>query len=283
MQNILIYTNVDKDAGLEVTTKLVNILRITNKTVYVNYHGVCGVALKEECIELNQIPEKKIDMIIAIGGDGTILGLAREVYQYEVPIVGINLGRIGFLAEVEVADMENILSMLDTGKYDIEERVMLRAKVKSNDKELVALNDVVINRGSLSRMIELEIYVDNSCVSKYYADGVIISTPTGSTAYNLAAGGPILMPDMHIMAITPVCPHSLATRPIVASCRHTINVKLKDKIENIKERPMITVDGQEGLELQGEDEVIIVREEKAIKLIRLKSVNYYDILRKKIQ
>lgn len=285
MRNVLIYTNVDKDKGLEVTKKIVKILRSHNKNIWLNYRGVCGIDLKEACVQLDEIQEKNIDIIIVIGGDGTILGLVREVYDYEIPIIGINLGRIGFLAEVEITDMENIVMMLEEDKYDIEERIMIEAiiKSKSEQRSLVGLNDIVINRGSFSRMIGLEVYINKGCVAKYSADGVVVSTPTGSTAYNLSAGGPILMPDTRIIAITPICPHSLAARPIVVSYRHEICIKIQDKLENEKETPMLTIDGQKGIELNEEDEITIKKVEKTIKLIRLQGVNYYDILRKKIK
>ncbi|HCC06910.1 MAG TPA: NAD(+) kinase [Clostridiales bacterium] len=284
MQNILIYTNVDKDIGLEVTKRLVDILKSHNKSIWINYRGVCEIELKEYCIELSEIPDKNIDIIMAIGGDGTILGLAREVYHYDVPIIGINLGRIGFLAEVEIGDMENIVTFLEKGKYEIEERIMVEASITSDPdrKDMIGLNDIVINRGSFSRMIEVEIHINGKYVDKYFADGVIISTPTGSTAYNLSAGGPLLMPDALMMVITPVCPHSLSARPIVVSYTHRICVKLSEEAENEKEVPMLTIDGQEGIELSGKEDIYIKKAEKTIKLIKPKGINYYDILRKKL-
>ena len=223
----------------------------------------------------------KIDVAVTLGGDGTLLGVARLVAQHKIPILGINMGHVGFLTEVELGDLFTDLECFHNKEYDIDVRMMLEAKVIRNEKvltEFLALNDIVITKGPFARLIRLKTYANEAYVDTYPADGLIISTPTGSTAYSLSAGGPIIRPDMNLLLLTPICPHTLHSRSIILSQDDVIKViVLADHPE-----VMLTVDGQEGYKLLPKDTVIVNKSSFSTRLIRIKKRSFYDLLRKKL-
>ncbi|MBR4296534.1 MAG: NAD(+)/NADH kinase [Clostridia bacterium] len=225
---------------------------------------------------------RAMDIIIVLGGDGSILTSARYCMSAGTPILGINLGRLGYMAEME-ADEIDMLSKLFDGSYQIEERGMLDVSVFRKGKQLLnrasALNDAVISNGSIARMIDLELFEDDSLVASYRADGLILSTPTGSTAYSMSAGGPIIDPRMDCICVTPICSHSLTARPIVFSDKSLLTVK------NTCEREkslFLTLDGRVSFELYRGDTVRVKKSSFVTRLVRLKKQGFYKTLHSKM-
>lgn len=225
---------------------------------------------------------EKIDLAIVIGGDGTMLYVARNLADFEVPLVGINQGRLGFLTDIAPGKMlEEIGKILD-GDFASEIRFMLHAEVMRAGKIVhtaVAFNDVVINKGELARLIEFEVYLDGEFVNNIRADGMIVATPTGSTAYALSAGGPILHPTLAAMAVVPVCPHTLSDRPIVVSSDSVIETII---LELGDQRSYLTLDGQASVSLQDHDHVYVRKLTHALELIHPSGRNHFDVLRAKL-
>ena len=222
------------------------------------------------------------DLAVVLGGDGTLLAAARVLGDRQVPIVAINYGGLGFLTEVTLSEMYPSLEVVLAGKFVTEQRMMMDLHVSRADKRLAdyrALNDVVINKGTLSRMIELEARVDGQYVSRFRADGLIVSTPTGSTAYNISAGGPIIFPTMSAMVVTPICSHTLTNRPIVLPEHVQIAIMLRSAQDDV----YITIDGQVGLKLQMGDHIVVVKSDVSVKLVAPADKNYFDVLRGKLK
>lgn len=223
-----------------------------------------------------------LDLILVLGGDGTLLNTARMAAPAQVPILGVNMGYLGFLTEVDLDSLIISLERLVSGEYRLEERMMLRCELHRNGsmvEEFLALNDIVVAKGPFSRMILFDAYVNEQYIDTYSADGIILSTPTGSTAYSLSAGGPIVFPEMELMLITPICPHTLYSRPMVIGADKHIRIVLKSDSEEV----MLTVDGQHGYKLVRWDEIIIKRSPLHTKLVRLNSKTFADILRNKLR
>lgn len=226
----------------------------------------------------------KSNLIIVIGGDGTLLSAARILKGKETPIMGINMGRLGFLTEIKSGEAINMLENFLAGKVSIERRMKLDCKLMEDNTEVFqseVLNDVVINKGALARMIDIELVVDGQFVNALRADGIIFSTPTGSTAYNLAAGGPIVYPELNSIIITPICPHSLTHRPIVISKNSKIKISIKNNYENI----FLTCDGQVGRRLNKDsfNNIIITKANTSVKLVTSSNRNYYSLLKEKLR
>ena len=226
------------------------------------------------------IPEL-VDLIIVLGGDGTLISVARLVAERNIPIVGVNLGRLGFLTEITRDELPEMLEQLITDDYQVSDRMMLDAFIHRDDEvvgKFTVLNDVVINKGALARIIDMETYVDGRYLTSYKADGLIISTPTGSTGYNLAAGGPIIYPDINSLLITPICPHMLTNRPIMVWSRSVIEIKVKFEDDVV----FFTADGQIGRKLLPGDRVEVRRSESRTRLVSSPSKDYFEILRTKL-
>ena len=220
------------------------------------------------------------DLIVVLGGDGTMLHAARQAGLSGVPLVGINLGSLGFLTAVTVAQTFPALEMILRGELRPEERMRLRVKVERRGRlvfESVVLNDVVLTKEALARIVDLATSIDGRRLTDYRADGLIVSTPTGSTAYNLSAGGPILHPLLSAMIVTPICPFTLANRPLVVPGTAELKVGLGPGAEGV----YLTCDGQEGLSLAAEDQVIVSRT-KTLKLFPSPTADHYSILRTKL-
>jgi len=222
------------------------------------------------------------DLIIALGGDGTLLNIAPLVVRPEVPILGVNLGGLGFITEVAVDELEAILSKTLDGDYQVELRMTLEVRVigkKGRSRKFRILNDAVIAKGARSRIIDLETYVGEDYLCTYRADGLIISTPTGSTAYSLAAAGPILEPTLGAIVLSPICPHTLTNRPIVVPSNAAIRVTLRSFGDTVFFSP----DGQKGVRLHNGDQVEARDYGMPVSLIKLPSRSYYEILREKLK
>lgn len=224
---------------------------------------------------------EKVDLVISLGGDGTLCRAAREFSPYHIPLLGINMGGLGFLTEIAASHAEQGLTKLINGKYRIEKRLMLEASIHRNRKKMntsLALNDVVITRDALSRIIELETFVSGEFITTYSADGLIISTPTGSTAYSLSAGGPIVHPNLEVILLSPICAHTLAVRPLIISQDDTVEIAL----EHPSSKVMLTIDGQIGFDLEDKDLVKVEKASCEVRLVRLEEKGFFKVLRKKL-
>src|SRR5215831_15621359 len=224
----------------------------------------------------------KADLVVVVGGDGTLLAAARLLGDRQVPILAINHGGLGFLTEVTLEEMYPAIDRVLAGHFITEHRMMMDIEVASANKRSAdyrALNDVVINKGTLSRMIELETRVDRQYVSRFRADGLIVATPTDSTAYNLSAGGPIVFPTISAMIITPICSHTLTNRPIVLPPGVKVEIVLRSSQDDVQ----LTVDGQVGLKLEINDQILMEKSNVAVKLVAPADKNYFDVLRGKLK
>jgi NAD+ kinase len=234
-----------------------------------------------EVIAEEELPQK-VDLILVLGGDGTMIATARMLGDCEVPVIGVNYGGLGYLAEFRIDELFTALESILAGDYKLEQRVMLAVELRRGD-ELVTknrvLNDVVMNKSALARIIHIETYLNDQFVNLFRADGLIVSTPTGSTAYNLSAGGPIIFPTMNTVVITPICPFTLSNRPIVVPDDSVIEIRLMTEKEDVA----LTLDGQVGFPIQARDRVIIRKSNTTFNLVQPKNRNYFDLLRDKLR
>jgi NAD+ kinase len=223
-----------------------------------------------------------VDLIVVLGGDGTMIGAARMVGDAGTPVLGVNFGTLGYLAEFTVEDMTSALEAVIAGDYTLDRRLMLSATVTRDGEQLMhdrVLNDVVISKSALARIVEIETWVDKKFVNRFRADGLIVSTPTGSTAYNLSAGGPIIYPSMSAVVVTPICPHTLSNRPLVVPDDVDFELVLKTPREEVA----LTLDGQVGMPLEYEDRVTVRKSSTTFNLIQAHTRNYFDVLRNKLK
>nr|PZN03487.1 MAG: NAD(+) kinase [Bacillota bacterium] len=280
MQKIGLFLNLNKDNALKVASSLVRWLKENDYEVF-TASPVNNLELPVESINLEEMA-KNIELAITLGGDGTLLNVARKLAPYDIPILGINLGHLGFLTEIEVSDLYGDLELLKKRKFNIDKRMMIEARVIRKEKfvkSLLALNDIVVTKGSFARLISLKTSVNDAYVDTYNADGLIIATPTGSTAYSLSAGGPLVDPNVEVLLLTPICPHTLQNRSIIIAPHDSITVKVVTE----QQEAMLTADGQLGYRLQPYDEVVVKKSQYYTKLVRIKSRSFYDILRKKLR
>lgn len=235
----------------------------------------------KEVVPRSQLGAKKPDFALVLGGDGTLLSAARAVSHEGVPILAVNLGSLGFLTEVPLSEMYSTLEAVDGGLCPAEERSILDCTAYRDGQELAhhfALNDVVVNKSAISRLVDFDLLIDGSFVFSYKADGVIIATPTGSTAYSLAAGGPVLMPSVQSFVVTPVCPHALTLRPLVVRD----NAQIEIRVETGPEEAFLSIDGQVGMPVRQGDRVLCRRAAHTVKLMRVRRT-FFDVLRNKLK
>jgi NAD+ kinase len=223
------------------------------------------------------------DALVVLGGDGTLLRVSHALDRRSVPVLGVNFGGLGFLTEITLPELYPTLEGLLENKYDFEERRMLHAVVRRkghSDESGDVLNDVVVSKAVLSRIIELDVSVDGIFVSAFRADGLIVSSPTGSTAYNLAAGGPILHPALPAVVLTPICPHMLTNRPLVVSDESSVEVSLRaGRGVDVQ----VTFDGQRGFPLSSDDSVVVTRSPRTLRLVKAKGRDFFGVLRTKLK
>ena len=227
----------------------------------------------------------EVDMVVVLGGDGTLLSVADAIGAAGsgIPMLGVNFGSLGFLTEVTLPELYPSLDAALGGRAPVEDRMMLQATALRGGEMLsehIALNDVVVTKGAHSRMIELSVWVGDEFVTRVKADGLIVATPTGSTAYNLAAGGPIVQPNMDALILTPIAPHTLTNRPIVIPCASP--VRMQPRLED-RDEAFVTFDGQAGFQLQAGDEIRACRAERMLRLIRPSTRSYFEVLREKLK
>jgi NAD+ kinase len=222
------------------------------------------------------------DLIVVLGGDGTMISTARLIGDSEVLVLGINYGSLGYLTDFRIEEMFPTLETIIDGKFDIDRRVMLKAEQIRGDQVVAAgrvLNDVVINKAALARIIEIQVKLNSLYVNSFRADGLIVSTPTGSTAYNLSAGGPIVYPSMNAIVLTPICPFSLTNRPLVVPDTAEIELILENENEGV----VLTLDGQTGYTMDAHDRVRIRKSSTTFNLVQPPNRNYFDVLRNKLK
>jgi NAD+ kinase len=240
-------------------------------------NGVCSI----EEVNIREFQERA-DLIVILGGDGTMISASRILGEREIPVLGINYGSLGYLTEFRIEEMTGALEAIFAGSCVIDRRVMLDVELKREGGIIETgrvLNDVVINKSVVARMIEIEASLDEFFVNAFRADGLIVSTPTGSTAYNLSAGGPIVFPSMNAVVLTPICPFTLTNRPIVVPDSSEITLKLMNENEGV----VLTLDGQMGYQMRTNDTVTIRKSPTAFNLVQPPNRNYFDVLRNKLK
>lgn len=274
MERFLVVTNDGKDKDGQVTGQVARILESRGKT--------CILCEKDaqKNIVLESIP-KEIDCVIVIGGDGSLIEVAR-ILKKEIPILGINMGTLGYLTEVEVDRVEDALEQILNGNYMTEDRMMLEGQFDDGSQG-VALNDIVLFRKGALRIIHFNLYVNGALLNSYEADGIIISTPTGSTAYNLSAGGPIVEPTAAMIVVTPVCSHALNTSSIVLSAEDEIRIEIGEGRHGRPEEVFISFDGADARELSTGQTITICRSKMITKLMKLSEISFLEILRRKMK
>ncbi len=268
-------------AARQAAKKLSPWLSKRGKDVFID--SETAAAIKEQGYDRSDLVAAS-ELLIILGGDGTLLSAARLLSdaKRDVPILGVNLGSLGFMAELSLDELYDDLEKVLQGGFEVEERMMLTASVIRRGKNVArysVLNDAVINKGALARMVELEVSVNESHLTTIKSDGLIVSTPTGSTAYSLSAGGPIIHPVIHCFVLTPICPHTLSNRPIALPDTVTVAVKLLSRSEDVA----LTLDGQTGFTLERDDRVEIKKSRYKLKLIKHPVKDYYEILRAKLK
>lgn len=278
MKNFLIMTNEEKDPGFSTSNKI---------REYIESKGGAAFLRKdftEDTQSYSNIPGE-VECVIVLGGDGTMLHASRLIAPHDLPVVGVNLGTLGFLTEIEMSHLSEGIDDLLNDRFHIEERMMLEGCIYHRDiscYRLSALNDIVITRSGFSRIISFKIIVNGELLDVYAADGVIISTPTGSTGYNLSAGGPIVNPEANVILITPVCPHSLQAKSIVLGEWDTIEIHIQKVRKTQLEEALVTFDGQVAERLNPGDIIKIHKSRKVAKVVKVQENSFYHTLRVKV-
>lgn len=274
-----------EDASLDDTLReLIQYLEKRELEILIDEHTLelaTSIGGKLSGVDRDTLGERA-DLVFVVGGDGTILAAARSLVDHEVPILGINLGRLGFLADISPAEISEKLDQILAGDYEEEKRAMLHARVMRGSQQIgesSAFNDVVIHSCNVARMIQYETYIDGKFVNRSNADGLIVATPTGSTAYALSGGGPIVHPSLNALVLVTVCPHTMSHRPIVIDADSKIEIIFSERNQASAQ---VSCDGQVDISLENGDSIHIQRRSKPIRLIHPKNHNYYSILRAKL-
>ncbi len=280
MRRVAIASKPNKDELRRILPELVEWLRLHGFEPVLDREGG-AMSSAAEAVSRAELPKLNPELVIVLGGDGTMLAVARIFAAAGTPILGVNLGTLGFLTEVRLGDLYPTLEGWRQGKHSIDERWMLHAALWRGGVEhssYESLNEAVISKGDIARMGEFEVELEGRSVARFRGDGVIVSTPTGSTAYTLAANGPILTPDVDAMVVTPICPHLLTLRPIVLRGDASLTVR----VEAVPNKAMLTMDGQIAVEIERGDEVRCRRSECRVKLVKLSESGFFDALRTKL-
>lgn len=280
MKKAAVIPNTKKDASLSLTKQIVYTLKDMGAEALMPSHLLpCSI---DATFMQSDLLFKEADFVITVGGDGTILGVAEQVSESGIPVIGVNLGKVGFMAELEADEIHLLKRILD-GDYRLEKRMMLDVSLIRNGYEIAsykALNDIVVSKGSVSKIAELELYCNRTLLSHFNSDGLIVSTPTGSTAYSLSAGGAIIDPTIDCLLLTPVCPHSFTNaRPVVFSSDSVLEIK---DVQADDENTYLTVDGRINEKMAYSDVVRIVSSEKTMDLVKIKDEEFYTRVYQKI-
>jgi len=251
----------------------------------IELHSTADTAAEVECAQLTLKDEEiaeDLDLVVVLGGDGTILGAARLIGAREIPVLGVNFGWLGYLTEFTLDELFSSLDGVREGKFSLDRRMLLDIHLEREGEMIAAhraLNDAVINKVTPARLIEFECYIDKMFVNHFRADGMIVSTPTGSTAYSLSAGGPIVHPGMRAILLTPICPHMLANRPVVVPGESVIGLVFRQATDGLN----LTVDGQIITNLMPDDRITIIASKSTFDLVRPMNRNYFEVLRTKLK
>ena len=285
MKHFLIYTNKNKDKNLVNTSRIKSYLECMGQKVTLKIKEKSWTEdNSEESEEAKDIPTD-VDYMIVLGGDGTVLQAARETKKLFIPIIGVNLGTLGYMTEIEMANIEEALDQLIAGDYTKESRMMLNGKVTFHCgkpwEEGWALNDIVISRRGSMQMIYLDIYVNGQFLHRFKADGMIVTTPTGSSSYSLSAGGPLVIPDAKLIMLTAICPHSLNHRSIVLKPEDVVEIEIPTGREGQKQTVEANFDGTHKISMCTGDRIRIVQSEKITEFLRLNQVSFMEVLHKK--
>ncbi len=280
MLRIGLIVNKSKPKAWIVARQLIQSLEKRSIAVVIDQFVAGQLGRSDLAVPAAEMPNHA-DIVFVLGGDGTLLGIARDYAPFDLPLLGINVGNMGFLSESEPEDLEDTIDRIVNKQYYTEDRMMLETLVLRNGKivkEFIALNDVGIAKGTFSRMIEVIMFLEDKFLGSYKGDGLILASPTGSTAYSLSAGGPIVTPDIDLILITPICPHSLNVRPMVVSGENIIRTKLNATHNDLG----LTIDGQLGFKLEIDDVVIVKKSQHVTKLIRWNEHNFFEVVRRKL-
>ena len=275
MKRFLIVTNDGKDTDHKVTNKLKQLLEDAGRSCI-----LCEKDAKKRIVR-SSIPDD-IDCVIVIGGDGSLIEAARALQRHDIPILGINMGTLGYLTEVEISDMEAAVNQIVNGEFQLETRMMLEGAFDNGATD-ICLNDIIVSRKGALRVIHFDLFVNGELLNSYKADGVIISTPTGSTAYNLSAGGPIVEPTASMIVITPICSHALNTSSIVLSADDEIEIRIDKGRNGMTEEVLVAFDGADTVTLYTGDAVTIRKASAVTKIMKLSKVSFLEILRRKMK
>jgi len=265
----------------DVVPSLIQWFRDRQIEVFVDKETAATLDGREKSLSRNELPGQ-VDLIVVLGGDGTLLATARALNRKPVPLLAVNLGGLGFLTVITREELFATLELVLAGNLSAERRVQIEADIVRADEVIasyLALNDAVLNKGAIARVLDFDVWVDDKFISTYKSDGLIVSTPTGSTAYSLAAGGPVIIPSVAAFIVTPICAHTLTNRPIVLPDSATIQVAVKSQRESV----YLTVDGQVGIALRSDDTVRIKRAASHVELIQSPHKTYFEILRQKLK
>lgn len=281
MKHFMIVTNRGKDPGLARTEEICRYLEAAGCSVSIYADEISG----EEWKAILAKEKEQATGMLVLGGDGTFLKAARDTVESKIPVLGINLGTLGYLTEVEQGNLKPALQQLVDGNYILEERMLLSGQVVRNRKKIMetrALNDITITRNGRLQMLYFQIYVNGKLLKEYHADGIIVATPTGSTGYNLSAGGPIVEPSAKVTLLTPVCAHTLQTRSVILRAEDKIVIYIRER-EGKAAQPMeVCFDGNRNLALEPGDEVHITRSNMVTSIIKLKETSFLDVLNRKM-
>lgn len=285
MKHFLVYTNLHKDPNMETARYISDYLtKNGQKATIVPDSGDWKESDSETSGRLTEMPTD-VDCLLVLGGDGTVLQAARETCGLGIPMLGVNLGTVGYLTQVEPAQLPAALDRLIAGEYTQEKRMMLSGFVSLRDgsrKESWSLNDIVITRRGILQVMQFHIYVNGKFLNTYNADGVIVTTPTGSTGYNLSAGGPIVSPQARMIILTPICPHSLNQRSIIFSAEDIIEIEIPEGREGRVQTAEVNFDGTHTIALVTGDRIRVAQSEKSTEFIQLNDVSFLEVLHKKM-
>ncbi len=280
MKSAAIISKPTKQELQRIAPQVAEWLRVHGYTVYVDPE-TAPFTPSFEVVERERMAERNLSFLLVLGGDGTMLAGARAVAQSDVPIMGVNLGSLGFLTEIPIEELYPTLEALVEGRCAVEQRSMLHCHLVRGGERIAhfdAMNDAVVAKSAIARMLEFEVTVAGQIITSYKADGIIIATPTGSTAYSLAAGGPIVAPDVEAFVITPISPHSLTNRPLVITDKSEVTVAVK----NVGEEAFLSIDGQVGLPVLDADKIVCKRSARSVKLLKMGKRTFFDVLRAKL-
>lgn len=278
MMQIAVFPNMSKRRAGEIVDRIFNFYN--NKDVRIVMPATEARQYRKDEYGLPCVERVHVDMALSIGGDGTLLGVCRRFGDQSVPVCGINLGTLGFLADIEPRELESRLGKILAGQYRVERRLLISGYVRNELGEKFlgnAINDVVITKGGVARMLRLGLYINETHLMDYKADGLIVASPTGSTAYSLSAGGPILNPNIRALLLTPICAHTFQMRPLIVNEDDEVLIKISAMQDVI-----VTLDGQVSHKIQPNDDVIVKKSTATAQIVKFDDKNYYDVLKAKM-